>query len=188
MAKNASKEDERGETKVKEAKKKAKGKKKKKGLLERVGVKVEREATPEEADRQKREASILKVWEYMRRQIDLGVDEYFKTGESEKLREFVGRPALDALLAHLEQLRSSGLYLSQPERKKLTNPRVSVISDSPEQFVVQERFVDGSVIQRLDGTAQKACDSEERVIRATVAVNGQEFKLLNVIKVQRAEL
>lgn len=183
MAKEAEGADER--TPVKPSRKAKKGKK---SLLERAGVKVEREASTEDKERMDREKSIITVWEYVRRQIDAGVHEYFAKGESEKLREFAVAPAYPALTAHLDRLRKEGLYLSQPDRKVKTSPRIVVIQDKIDEFVVEERFTDTSEFKRLSDGATRTCEGEERAIRATVSVKGQDYKLKSVIRVVRAEL
>lgn len=185
LAKQADAAEERAP--VKPSRKREK-KGKKKSVLERVGVKIEKEATPQDRERKEREESIIRVWDFVRRQIDLGIHEYFTKGESEKLREFVTSPAYGALTAHLDRLRKAGVYWSQPERKGQTKPRVTVIQDKIDEFIVEERFTDTSQLQRIADGATRTCDGEERAIRATVVVKGQDYKLKSVIRVARAQL
>jgi hypothetical protein len=165
------------------------------GWLEKIGIKAEKLPTEDEHKRAERHATIERVWKYLRDRIDRGAIEYFRTGSTDILREFVGRPALDSMLEELERLRNAGVYWVQPDRGARTNPRYAIISEKlnknnqPERFVIQERFVDHSVLRAVDGNAEKACEGVERVIQATVEVKGgRDFKLLSVIQVKGATL
>lgn len=172
-----------------------KNKKQKGGFLKKLGVQAEKEASPSDLQEKERHEKIKQAWGYLRRQIDKGVDEYFRSGDTATLREFVEEPALPTLLAELEKMRSAGIYWSQPDRATKTSPRMDVISErlnknqQPERFVVQERFIDNSIYKTLDGRSERVCEGKERVFQATVDVKGgTSYKLKTIIEVRGATL
>lgn len=175
--------------------KKDSDKPKKKGLLNAIGVKTAKVATPEqEADKQ-RDDQIKQAWEYLRAMIDKAVLHYYRTGAVDKLAEFVERPALDDLKAKLETLRERQIFWSQPDRRVRTQPKYDVLAEGlvlgkdghPSQFVIEERSRDFSVHQHyVDGQAEREqqCPGRDRIIRATVNVrNGQDFTLKSLKRI-----
>jgi hypothetical protein len=177
-----------------EKRKNAKKGTKKKGktsLLERAGIKTEIEATPEESQTKDRHQQIIGVWSYLRNQIDNGVEEYFKTGNSDILKQYVNRPALDAIIVQVDSLREQNIHWSQPDRSARTEQQVEVISEKAEPgskrsstFTVQERFKDNSVYRRISGTEQRNAPGEQEVFQATVEVlDGYNYRLVSVVRV-----
>jgi len=174
---------------------KGKDKKGKKGLLGSLGIKAEKAPSQTAAEDQRRHEAIKKAWGFLRRQIDSGVEEYFRSGYTDRLRDYVARPASDLLFSELEKLRSSGIYWTQPDRPTATQPKVEVIRErlnehrQPVEFTVQERFKDHSVYRSMSGGVERVCEGKERVIQATVEVqDGQHYKLLSIIEVRGATL
>lgn len=174
------------------------GPKQKKGFLDIVGVKTEKVATEEDKRGQEMDQNIMLAWKYLRSRIDLAVHEYYRTGKFTKVEQYVERPALDALKQELHTLRAADIYWQQPDRQSTTEPHVTVVSKElnkrgqPTKFVIQERFRDFSVHQRVvDGSLvpDARADGDEHVIQATVTVrNGAEYRLHSVIKVRGAAL
>jgi hypothetical protein len=166
-------------------------KKKKSSLLEKAGIKTEVEATPEESQTKDRHQQIAGVWSYLRNQIDNGVEEYFKTGNSDILKQYVNRPALDSIIAEVDNLRQQNIHWSQPDRQARTDQQIEVISEKAEPgskrsstFTIQERFKDNSVYRRVDGSDQKIAPAEQKVFQATVEVlDGYNYRLVSVVNV-----
>ena len=111
----------------------AKKKKEKKGLfggiLEKVGVDVEKDDTADVAQSKERRELIFKTWEWVRKEIDRGSQLYLQNGDPSVLQEYVARPAYDAMIAHLDSLASQGIIWSQPERKSKTGAKLEFISE-----------------------------------------------------------
>jgi hypothetical protein len=172
------------------AKKKEKG-----GLMGKLlGVKAKPAPSQDDEERKVRHDRIGRAWAFLRYQIDEAAKEYQSTGSSQKLQQFVERPALDALTKELDKLREAGVVWEQPDRPAVTEPKLEVIDEElnqrnqPVQFVIRERFRDYSVLHDPQG-AEKRCPGEERVIQATVNItNGTEFTLQHVIEVRSATL
>lgn len=171
------------------------GKKQKKNWLERLGIEAEKVPTEDDKEREARHEKIVLVWKYVRDRIDKGVAEYFRTGSTDTLREFMSRSVLEATLEELEKMRKAGVYWAQPDRAAKTNPTYKVISEKlnkdrqPERFVIQERFEDHSVLRSIQGKAEKVANGTEHVIQATVDVeNGSEFTLVSIIEIKGATL
>jgi len=171
------------------------GKRKKTSFLERIGIKAKPVPTDEDVQRDKRYDTYKEIWKYLRDRIDVGVRHYFQTGSLEQLEQHVNRPALDSLGEHLEKLRAAGVVLVAPEnRLEATRPRLRVISEQlsdkgkPQRFVIEERFADHSELKAM-GNASKQATGKERVIHATVDIEGQQqYALASVIRVDEATL
>jgi hypothetical protein len=174
---------------------------KKISAAERLGLKVEKVPTQEEAVERGLHDQIILAYGYVRDRIDRGCHHYYRSGSFAKLEEFVGRPALDQMCDRLAMLRSANIYWQQPDRTSRTQPDPRVIpsglkldSDGrPLEFVVEERFLDFSVHKRLSEggrfTIDGQCPGTPRAIQSKVTVrNGNEFKLVEVIEVKGATL
>jgi hypothetical protein len=172
--------------------------KKKGGVLGALGIQTE--AVPTEQDKQtvEREKNIILAWQFLRTRIDVATHDYYRTGNFSKMEEFVERPALDAIKQHLNELRSSNILWSQPDRKAATQWSFKVMNvemnkkNQPVRFVIRERYKDYSRHQLVvngqltEGTRARG---EERVIEATVTVrNGTDYKLHSVRQVREATL
>lgn len=154
-----------------------------------LGIEAEKAPSEEDVHREERHRKIVLAWKYLRDRIDRGSYEYLRSGDSRPLQDFVTRPALDSLIAHLDKLREHELFWEQPERMTRTEPRYEVISEQldsknqPTTFIVQETFSDRSV---LSGAGmEKAAPGDTHSIQAKVEViDGQHFRLLSVIEVK----
>jgi len=170
----------------------------KKGFLDRLGVHVEKVPTPAQERNIDAEDKIKKAWVYLRARIDAGINNYYRKGEWDQLEEFVERPALDALKQELHALRSDNIYWEQPDRKTATEPHLTVmevkndVEGRPSEFTIRERFLDFSVLSRVENRSLSPLarsEGTERVIEAVVSVReGSKFKLRSVRQVSGATL
>ena len=170
-------------------------KKQKKSILDRIGVKAKKLPTENEVAAGDRREQMIMAWEFVRDRIDKGCSEYLVTGESETLKAYVGRPARDHLIRHLEDLRQRGVRWAQPDRSTRTNPRYEISGEqlasdgALHKFVVEERFNDNSIYAYADGSPQAQCPGRERVIQGEIEVeSGTVYRLIAVTEVQGATL
>ena len=158
-------------------------------ILKAIGLEAEKAPEEGEVEKQERHAKIILAWKYLRDRIDKGTTEYLQSGSDAILREHVQRPALDTMLEHLRRMREQDLMWSQPDRSVLAKSDIQVVSEKlnsrgqPTSFVVQESFLDNSVIS--GGGRERRASGDKRIIQASVNVeNGQEFHLVSVLEVK----
>lgn len=159
-------------------------------ILKAIGVETEEAPTEKESEKKKREDTIILAWRWLRDQIDKDVDQYLRTGDRGQLQQRVGSPAIDALVPYLDDLREKGLLWSRGSDMVRKEAKVEVVSaelnkhKQPTSFVVRERFRDESVISGPGGQQSK-CQGKERVLQAKVEViDGQDYRLMNVIQLR----
>jgi hypothetical protein len=175
-----------------------KNKKKSGGFAAALGIKTEAVPTATDKVKDERQKKIQLAWDYLRDRIDKSIHDYYRTGTFDRLEQFVERPALDALKSELSELKAQNIYWHQPDRTVTTQRQIKVISEElnkrgqPTRFVIQERFKDFSVHQRIEPgqlVPEARAPGTERVILATVNVNnGHEYKLHSVILDKGASL
>lgn len=167
-----------------------------KKMLRGAGVERQPAATQEERTTAERHRKIDVAWRWLRTAIDRAIDEYFQTGSTERLQRYVESPALDRLVSQLEVLRAQGLVWSQPDRvARQSSTEVRVIDERldsrgvlPEEFVVQESFLDKSLLIHLNEHGQEIdrvqSPGERRIIQATVRCLGaQEYRVREIRQV-----
>jgi hypothetical protein len=160
-----------------------------------VGVKAEALPSAADAEAIARRQTMVLAWQYLRHMIDKGVKEFYSTGSSPLLEQFVERPTLDALKNYLTDLRSQNIYWEFPKRRAASAQQITVIEEqldakkNPMQFTVQERFRDSSFFQLVElgpGNETHVVDARvgegtERAILATVKViSDSAFQLISL--------
>lgn len=166
-----------------------------------VGVKAEAMPSPEDTETASRHQTMVLAWQYLRHMIDKGVKEFYSTGNSPLLEQFVERPTLDALKAYLTNLRAQNIYWEFPKRRAASDQQISVIEEqldtkrSPIQFTVRERFKDSSFFQLVElgpsGETHvvdaRVGEGTERAILATVKViSDSAFQLISISRADHA--
>lgn len=159
-------------------------------LLKVVGVEAEEAPTEKQEEINKKEQKMILAWRWLRDQIDKDVDRYLRTGDRSELEKRIGSPAIDAMLPYLDDLRQKGVLWSRGSDVVRKESQVEVVSaelnkqKQPTSFIVRERFRDQSVISGPGGQ-KNVCPGTERVLQARVdVIDGQDYKLLNVIQLR----
>lgn len=159
-------------------------------LMKKLGVKIEKAPTQDDEKVLKRQAEEREVWNYIRHQIDIGSVQYLENQDTRILKEYVRGAAYQAIISKLDELRAQGVYIeinpnSIAERR---DNRFEIIGErlnpngQPNQFTLRERFSDKTVFKTEDGRSTSA-GGAERLIQATVDVEGDSYQLVSVIKI-----
>lgn len=161
-----------------------------------VGVERQPATTAEDRTAAQRHQKIEVAWRWLRTALDRAIDEYFQTGSLSRLEAYMESPALERLVSQLEVMRAQGIGWSQPDRTaRSKSTEVRVISERldskgllPVEFVVQESFVDKSLLVQYDERGQVIdqvqSPGERRVLQATVVCLGaQEYRVREVRQV-----
>ena len=135
-----------------------------------------------EQDREEQQLQLItQAWRVLRHEIDVAVDDYYRTGKWTKLEAAVREPILGAMKAHLVDLRKQHVVWTQPKRRQLTEPHFEIVEaklapagrDEHFRFIVREDFIDRSLIQLWeDGKPvdEMPIPNRPTAIEATVAV------------------
>jgi hypothetical protein len=169
-----------------------KEKKPKKGFLDSIGVKKENPVTDEDRAQEHRHRVIEQIWVYLRRELDLGAQEFSTSGESPKLRTCLSPALYQRMSDHLGALRQEGKAWSYPSRSVQSHSKVRVVNEElniktkqPTQFTIAERFLDYSQLES-QGQTQTA-DGPHREIEATIDVltenNSPVYKIVSLVRI-----